>query len=322
MTTAVQVQYRRGTASQVASFTGAAGEMVIDTTNNRVVVQDGSTAGGWSAGKIAEIFPQCGRLSFVSATQITFAPFNGSSVKIAGLLYPIPAAGITATNTAVSVNGTAGQNLAASAFYYVYLFSNSGTLTADFSTTSYATDTATGNAGVQIESGNNSRTLIGWCYTNASNQFQVGKVYSWFNQGVSAPANYGPFANNSITGTTSYKMFGYGGSFSYVPIRSGTLIVSGAFRSEGTSNSAANGDDYALYYGTGSAPANGAAATGTQAFGIQCATPNGVTNYYPISGAIVGLTVGTPYWLDLAGLVGASSSTMQLFGPAFWLLEL
>jgi hypothetical protein len=49
MTTAVQVQYRRGTASQVAAFTGAQGEMVVDTTNNRVVVQDGSTAGGWPA---------------------------------------------------------------------------------------------------------------------------------------------------------------------------------------------------------------------------------------------------------------------------------
>jgi len=47
MTTAVQVQYRRGTASQVAAFTGAAGELAVDTTNNRVVVQDGSTAGGW-----------------------------------------------------------------------------------------------------------------------------------------------------------------------------------------------------------------------------------------------------------------------------------
>ena len=49
MTTAVQVQYRRGSSAQVASFTGAQGEMVVDTTNNRVVVQDGSTAGGWPA---------------------------------------------------------------------------------------------------------------------------------------------------------------------------------------------------------------------------------------------------------------------------------
>ena len=54
MTTAVQVQYRRGTPSQVAAFTGAAGEMVIDTTNNRVVVQDGSTAGGFPAAKLSE----------------------------------------------------------------------------------------------------------------------------------------------------------------------------------------------------------------------------------------------------------------------------
>lgn len=55
MTTAVQVQYRRGSSAQVASFTGAQGEMVVDTTNNRVVVQDGSTAGGWAAAKLTEV---------------------------------------------------------------------------------------------------------------------------------------------------------------------------------------------------------------------------------------------------------------------------
>ncbi len=55
MTTAVQVQYRRGTASQVASFTGAQGELVIDTTNNRVIVQDGATAGGFPAAKLTDV---------------------------------------------------------------------------------------------------------------------------------------------------------------------------------------------------------------------------------------------------------------------------
>ena len=55
MTTAVQVQYRRGTASQVAAFTGAQGELVVDTTNNRVVVQDGATAGGFAAAKLTDI---------------------------------------------------------------------------------------------------------------------------------------------------------------------------------------------------------------------------------------------------------------------------
>jgi Major tropism determinant N-terminal domain len=44
-----QLQLRRGTAAQVAAFTGAQGEVVIDTTNQRVVVNDGATAGGWPA---------------------------------------------------------------------------------------------------------------------------------------------------------------------------------------------------------------------------------------------------------------------------------
>ena len=50
-----QLQLRRGTASQIAAFIGAQGEVVIDTTNNRAVVSDGSTAGGWPAAKLAEV---------------------------------------------------------------------------------------------------------------------------------------------------------------------------------------------------------------------------------------------------------------------------
>jgi hypothetical protein len=55
MATAVQVQVRRGSSSQVGTFTGAQGEVVVDTTNNRVVVQDGATAGGFAAAKLAEV---------------------------------------------------------------------------------------------------------------------------------------------------------------------------------------------------------------------------------------------------------------------------
>tara|TARA_B110001454_G_scaffold54606_1_gene53397 strand:- start:466 stop:687 length:222 start_codon:yes stop_codon:yes gene_type:complete len=43
---AVTVQFRRGTATQNNSFTGAAGEVSINTTNNAIRVHDGSTAGG------------------------------------------------------------------------------------------------------------------------------------------------------------------------------------------------------------------------------------------------------------------------------------
>ena len=49
-----QLQLRRGASSQVAVFIGAQGETVMDTTNNRLVVSDGSTPGGWPAAKLSE----------------------------------------------------------------------------------------------------------------------------------------------------------------------------------------------------------------------------------------------------------------------------
>ena len=42
-----QVQFRRGTATQNGSFTGAEGEISYDTTNNTLRIHDGSTAGGY-----------------------------------------------------------------------------------------------------------------------------------------------------------------------------------------------------------------------------------------------------------------------------------
>jgi hypothetical protein len=43
---AKQLKLRRGTTSQHSSFTGAEGEVTVDTTKDTVVVHDGSTAGG------------------------------------------------------------------------------------------------------------------------------------------------------------------------------------------------------------------------------------------------------------------------------------
>ena len=41
-----QVQWRRGTTTQNNSFTGAEGELSVDTTLDTLRVHDGSTAGG------------------------------------------------------------------------------------------------------------------------------------------------------------------------------------------------------------------------------------------------------------------------------------
>ena len=43
---ATRVQFRRGTTAEHSSFTGAVGEVTVDTTKKVIVVHDGSTAGG------------------------------------------------------------------------------------------------------------------------------------------------------------------------------------------------------------------------------------------------------------------------------------
>jgi uncharacterized coiled-coil protein SlyX len=52
---AKQVQYRRGTTAQHASFTGAQGEITVDTSKNVVIVHDGSTTGGIPMATNAEV---------------------------------------------------------------------------------------------------------------------------------------------------------------------------------------------------------------------------------------------------------------------------
>ena len=45
------LRHLRGTAAKVNNYTGPAGELVIDTTNTQIRVQDGSTAGGVAVAK-------------------------------------------------------------------------------------------------------------------------------------------------------------------------------------------------------------------------------------------------------------------------------
>lgn len=128
----------------------------------------------------------CGRFQIVSATQVQFAPFNGDLIKINGVVYSIPNGTILANNTSTFINGVLG-NLAAQSLYYVYCFNNSGTLALDFSSSPVPTTSGTpGNVGVQIKSGDDTRSLVGMVYTNASSQFQDATTFrgvlSWFNR--------------------------------------------------------------------------------------------------------------------------------------------
>jgi hypothetical protein len=131
--------------------------------------------------------PFGGRLMYVSPTQLSYLPYKGDCIKINGIIYQIPTTGVVGlTNTNCFVNGVAGQSLAANFGYWVYVFNNGGTLTADFSTTSYVISTTTGNVGIACKSGDPTRSLIGLVSQDNNGRFwwtpQYRLVRSWFNR--------------------------------------------------------------------------------------------------------------------------------------------
>lgn len=137
-----------------------------------VVVYDGTQFQLLSAATSSSVaHGQC-RLSVSSATTLLLSRYNGSGLIINGVSQNIPSAGVTYT-----ISG-----LAASTVYRVYAFMNSGTMTLELSTTAHAT----GTNGVEIKSGDATRTLVGMVATNGSTQFvdsaSAGRLcINWFN---------------------------------------------------------------------------------------------------------------------------------------------
>ena len=52
---AIQIQLRQGTTTEHNTFTGAVGEVTVDTTNKTLRVHDGSTVGGTVLAKVSEV---------------------------------------------------------------------------------------------------------------------------------------------------------------------------------------------------------------------------------------------------------------------------
>jgi hypothetical protein len=65
-----QIQRRRGTTSEHSTFTGAAGEITIDSTKNTVVVHDGATQGGFPLATEAGAASTVGDLTDVTITSV------------------------------------------------------------------------------------------------------------------------------------------------------------------------------------------------------------------------------------------------------------
>lgn len=122
--------------------------------------------------------------------------------------------------------------------------------------------------------------------------------------------------NPAITTSTVGVMMGLGAApanAKITPTASGKVLVT----ITGTmfNNTASGGVFATIAYGTGTAPANGAAATGTQIGStMQRSGPWSANQVNPFSGTalITGLTVNTQIWIDLnVGVFGASTGSVS-----------
>jgi hypothetical protein len=79
-----QVQFRRGTTAETAAFTGAVGEVTVDTSKITCVVHDGSTAGGYP------LLRQDGSNSLLSAGSLSSCALKFATSTNTGLISPSP----------------------------------------------------------------------------------------------------------------------------------------------------------------------------------------------------------------------------------------
>jgi hypothetical protein len=107
---AIQVKFRRGSAGQHGSFTGANGEITVDTTNKTLRVHDGVTVGGTRLAKFNEIGAASANLQSITTNVVPQSNVTldlGTSTKRWRSLYlagnTIYLGGLNITSTA---NGT------------------------------------------------------------------------------------------------------------------------------------------------------------------------------------------------------------------------
>lgn len=178
----------------------------------------------------------------------------------------------------------------------------------------------------QLQSGDGVDSAVGGVPTGGSTGQALVKTgganyaASW----QSATSSYQQFQSSAFapTGTTSGTavMCGLGSGTAINPQVTGRVLLT--MTGSVQNNTAGAGGQVQLRYGTGAAPANGAAATGTATIPFQ-------TAYVPIAGSyaplclvaiITGLTLGTTYWLD-ATQRAVGGGTFNLSNVAIAVME-
>lgn len=104
----IQVQLRRGTTAQHNSFTGAQGELTVDTDKNALVLHDGATAGGIQIARESVVnvkdYGAVGNGTTDDTTAIQAAIDNGGSIFIPVGTYKITTA-LTISDSNLVISG-------------------------------------------------------------------------------------------------------------------------------------------------------------------------------------------------------------------------
>lgn len=125
------IQFRRGTATEHGSFTGLAGEVTVNTTNNTLHVHDGSTAGGTELATKASV-DNLSSTTIIDGDSDTHVKVEATTdadtidFTVAGTtIAKFNSTGLIPT---VNSNGTTGFDLGSSSFQWKDVYVSSGSL--------------------------------------------------------------------------------------------------------------------------------------------------------------------------------------------------
>ena len=140
---AKQVRLRRGTTAEHADFTGANGEITVDTVKHVVIVHDGATAGGWPSAN-------------ATAVDNTLSVLTANAANQAASINTLLANAATQANLLTSLISNASvQQASIDAFILASnataIFANISAINANLDAANAAISSLIGNATVQSE---------------------------------------------------------------------------------------------------------------------------------------------------------------------------
>jgi hypothetical protein len=270
-----QLQLRRGSTAQTASFIGAPGEVTVDTTKNVLVIHDGVTSGGWPG-----VSPSA-QNSWTANQAFTNISITGNTTTNSLLV-----TGNLNTGSVTSSNGVYSTN------------SFNGTFSDGI-----VMDYVTGNGRISAGTSDNITLYSGGVGTTP--------IATHYSNGAFAPANTGIF--NGTINSTAIKFANsteLAKSNSTAISANTTFNVSEGAVQYWTSNASSN---TTLNITWSSGTTMNQVMTVNDSITLAMMFTNGSTAYYPSVYQIDGIAV-TPKWQANSAPTGGNANSIDVYG--------